>query len=189
MHVKFDFISTSNNACLRSPRHFIAKVLGRIEAAPAPCLLCLPFFQLPILLALFSLHQARVTVYKSGNSEKVDASGSDNLNWFSVDKLISSPWTDVKTETRNFFSLQGHCRGLDCRSFFINRNDNGCENDAGWLLGSLSNIWCPWETTSSHKYSVLYSKLPTFTKWSTVGESSFILISGFKAHRFLQMRT
>ena len=133
-----------------------------------------------------------MTVYEGGNSKKelmFDASGSDNLNWFSVDKLISSPWTDVKTETRNFFSLQGDCKGLDCRSFLISRRYAGCENDEGWLSGSLSNIWCAWETTPSHKYNVLYSKLSTFTKWSAYGESSFVLISDLKAYRFVQLRT
>ncbi|KAL9952123.1 hypothetical protein ACROYT_G039332 [Oculina patagonica] len=76
----------------------------------------------------FNPSQAKVILYEGAVAKKelvFDASGTDKLNWFTVDKLTTSPWTDVKTEPRNFFSIQGGCSGGNCRSFFINRNYNG----------------------------------------------------------------
>ena len=117
-----------------------------------------------------------MTLYENGNSKKellFNASGTNNINWFSVDKLTSSSWTDIKTEQRNFFSIQGDCKGLNCRSFFINQRYSGCDSDWGWLAGSTSNIWCSWETDSAHIYNVLYSKLSTYTNWNTFGKFLF----------------
>ncbi|KAL9952122.1 hypothetical protein ACROYT_G039331 [Oculina patagonica] len=116
----------------------------------------------------FNASQAKVILYEGAVAKKklvFDASGTDKLNWFSVDKLTNSPWTDVKTEQRNFFSIQGGCDGGNCRSFFINRNYGGCDVDAGWLVTS-GGPWCSWETSASRKNKVLYSKLSTYTNWN-----------------------
>jgi len=115
-----------------------------------------------------------VTLYEGGSSKKeliFNALGTNNLNWFSVEKLTTSSWTDIKTESRNFFSVQGDCNGLNCRSFFINRNYEGCEKDSGWLTVSTGQ-WCSWETSPSRKHKVLYSKLVTYANWNTNGETS-----------------
>ena len=114
-----------------------------------------------------------MVLYEGGVSKKqllFDASGTDKLNWFSVGKLISSSWTDIKTEPRNFFSIQGGCSGGDCRSFFINRNYGGCHVDAGWVV--TAGVWCSWETSPSKAKSVLYSKLATYTNWNTDSKDS-----------------
>lgn len=118
--------------------------------------------------ALFLCQQAKVVLYEGAVAKKelvFDASGTDKLNWFSVEKLTTSPWTDVNTEPRNFFSIQGGCDGGNCRSFFINRNYGGCDVDAGWLV--TAGVWCSWETNASHNKKVLYSKLSTYTNWNT----------------------
>jgi len=117
----------------------------------------------------FNPTEARVSLYEGGSSKKeliFNASGTNNLNWFSAEKLTTSPWTDINTEPRNFFSVQGDCKGLVCRSFFINRKYQGCPGDTGWLSGSTGE-WCSWETSASRKNKVLYSKLATYSNWNT----------------------
>ena len=114
-----------------------------------------------------------MVLYEGGVSKKqliFDASGTDKLNWFSVGKLNSSSWTDIKNEPRNFFSIEGDCgSGQDCRSFFINREHAGCENDAGWLM--TAGVLCAYEKGPKAK-SVLYSKLATYTNWNTDSKDS-----------------
>lgn len=115
----------------------------------------------------FNPSQAKVVLYTGAASQKellFNAVGTDKLNWFSVDKLVSSSWTDIKSERRNFFSIQGGCSGGNCRSFFINRNYGGCGVDAGWLV--TAGVWCSWETNADHTKRVLYSKLSTYTDWN-----------------------
>ncbi|KAL9952121.1 hypothetical protein ACROYT_G039330 [Oculina patagonica] len=117
----------------------------------------------------FNPTQAKVILYEGAVAKKelvFDASGTDKLNWFSVEKLTNSPWTDVKTEPRNYFSIRGDCSGANCRSFFINRNYDGCDVDAGWLV-TAGGPWCSWETSASRRDRVLYSKLSTYTNWNT----------------------
>ena len=120
--------------------------------------------------------QAKVVVYKGQTPEKellFDATGSDKLNWFSFDKLVTSSWTDISTEPRNYFSIQGGCDGPNCRAFFINRNYNGCSIDAGWLVFADAP-WCQWENTAARRHHVLYSKRPTYSTWSSTGEQHSI---------------
>lgn len=110
-------------------------------------------------------------VYEGGVSKKellFDATGTDNLNWFSGGKLISSSWTDINTEGTNYFSIQGDSP----RNFFISRNYGGCDVDAGWLVAG-AGIHCSWETSAAHKNKVLYSKLDTYTNWNTDGEDAY----------------
>lgn len=121
---------------------------------------------------LFIRPQAKVIVYEGGVSKKellFDATGTDKLNWFSEGKLISSSWTDIKTEPRNYFSIQGDSP----RNFYINRNYGGCHVDAGWLVAG-AGIHCSWETSAARKNKVLYSKLDTYTSWSTDGEACLL---------------
>ncbi|XP_035669067.1 uncharacterized protein LOC118411132 [Branchiostoma floridae] len=74
----------------------------------------------------------------SGNAELIfNGTNTDKFNWFSKSNLLSSPWSDIYTETQNVFSIQGiqHSNiGIRSRSFYINRNWGGCDNDEGWLL-------------------------------------------------------
>ena len=131
-----------------------------------------------ISLILFhsSFIQAKVVLYTGAASQKellFNAVGTDKLNWFSVDKLVSSSWTDIKSERRNYFSIQGGCSGGNCRSFFINRNYGGCEVDAGWLV--TAGVWCSWETNADHTKRVLYSKLSTYTDWNVKSKDSKVI--------------
>ena len=116
-----------------------------------------------------------MTLYEGGINKKdllFNAAGTDKLNWFSFNKMTSSSWSDISSEPRNYFTIQGDCHTDDglCRSFFISRSYAGCASDLGWLAGSTSSKWCSWENSAAHKFNVLYSKLSTNTNWNTVGE-------------------
>ena len=132
----------------------------------------------------FSLcQQAKVIVYEGSVAKKdflFDATGTDKLNWFSEGKLISSSWTDIKTEPRNYFSIQGDSP----RNFYINRNYGGCDKDAGWLVAG-AGIHCSWETSAAHKNKVLYSKLPTYANWNSNGEAHLLFWSILISQGFL----
>ena len=62
---------------------------------------------------------------------KFNAKGTDNQNWFSDSKLThSSQWYDIKTESKNYFSISGDATKK--RHFFINRGYAGnCAGDTG----------------------------------------------------------
>ena len=111
-------------------------------------------------------------MYESGVIKKqllFDTTETDKLNWFSEGKLISSSWTDIKTEPTNYFTIQGDSP----RNFYINRNYDGCDKDAGWLVAG-AGITCSWETSAAHKNKVLYSKLSTYTNWNSNGEARLL---------------
>ena len=97
-----------------------------------------------------------------------DASASDNTNWFSVDRLQLSPWQDISTASKNFFSITGWCGGEYCRSFFINHNYGGCDVDAGWLMiGGARN--CVWENRFPGN-SFQYSNVGRYVTWTQYGK-------------------
>ena len=124
-----------------------------------------------------------MTLYKKGISQKeliLNTVGTYQLNWFTFERLTSSPWSDIETEPRNFFSVQGHCRSGKCRSFFINREYTGCNGDSGWLVAGTLD--CPWETTPAHENSVLYSKLSTYATWSDDSKSLFVFAYSCKTN-------
>jgi len=113
-------------------------------------------------------------VYEGGVTKKellFDATGTDKLNWFSESKLVNSSWTDIETEPKNYFSIEGHS-GL-FRNFFINSNYDGCHNDVGWLVASTGED-CSWENSAAHHNKVLYSKLSTYTNWNSNGEACLL---------------
>ena len=113
-----------------------------------------------------------MAVYESGTIKielVFNASKSNPVDWFSLERLITSPWSDIYSEPKNFFSLQGGCdpSGLECRSIFINRNYGGCYIDAGWLV--VASIFCPWDRMGDGR-NVMYSKRSTYAVWSSSGE-------------------
>ncbi|XP_078374803.1 uncharacterized protein LOC144658271 [Oculina patagonica] len=111
----------------------------------------------------FNPREARVVVYTSGRevaSLKFNAAGTDNLNWFSQNNVIQSPWMDLKTATGLVaFSIHGVAR-----TFEISHSYGGCGNDVGWLLITQSH--CQWETRHPVP-SILYSKISTFVNWNS----------------------
>ena len=130
-------------------------------------LLCVPFF-------FFFFFEVRVVLYKNGSevlSMSFNAVGTNNLDWFSQAKLLSSPWTDLKTAStlRHF-----HITGSFERYFEITHNYGGCPNDVGWLV--VGNGACFWERHgSSNSSSIRFSKLRTETNWNSFSKRfSFI---------------
>ena len=101
---------------------------------------------------------------------KFNANGSDKLNWFSFSRLSQSPWSDIKSEPKNYFSIVGE--PSHDRRFFVNRNYGGCSADAGWMLVSgPSGPVCTWETRFlPRKNIILYSKKTVYTNWNTYNE-------------------
>lgn len=115
--------------------------------------------------------QARVVLYKQGKlmkELKFNALGSDKLNWFTHSRLGKSPWSDINTQPKNFFSIGG----MHQRYFFINRNYGGCGADAGWMVVTVG-IHCNWEKhfqPSRDVQVILYSRLSGHTNWNHFGE-------------------
>ena len=99
---------------------------------------------------------------------KFSAKGTDNQNWFDDSKLTqSSPWSDIKTESKNYFSVSGDTTKK--RHFFINRAYAGnCAGDTGWMV--IAGGGCDWERGHQHKNPILYSKLSKYTKWEEKSE-------------------
>ena len=100
-----------------------------------------------------------------------NAVGTNRRNWFSQAKLLSSPWTDLKTASHlQHFDITGSHK----RYFEITHNYGGCDNDQGWLV--VGNGECPWERDgSSNSSSIRFSKLRTETNWNHFGKRfSFI---------------
>ena len=120
----------------------------------------------------FFYHKATVSLYESGSKRKelvFNAVGTNQESWFSVGKLTSSSWPNIKTEPQNHFSIKGHCNDVgNCRSFIINRHYDTCDRDAGWLM--WGGMLCSWENTPSNKNGFLYSKVSTYTEWSNSGK-------------------
>ena len=124
-----------------------------IDAVLRQMMLCVPF-------------QVRVSIFESQNevlSIVFNATNSDNTNWFSASRVISSPWTDFVTNPPALFSLNVPSD----RPFYIATPLNTCGNDGGWLV--VSSGPCAWEKRFPAP-SILYSKLKTSTNWNVPGK-------------------
>ena len=130
-------------------------------------------------------------LYEAGVAIKelvFDATGTDKLNWFSVGKLTSSPWTDLTSQPRNYFTIQGdyHADGSGYRSFFISRSYGGCPSDDGWMATTQNTGWCSWDST--YKNKVVYSSLSTYTNWNSNGEARWCSIFRLASPRLAPWR-
>nr|KAG5710875.1 hypothetical protein BaRGS_027026 [Batillaria attramentaria] len=81
----------------------------------------------------------RVTVYENGVAQRfVEFDGSDStyLNWFTMDRIVDSDWTDVAAGPFIFMSIYGFEQAsVATRRFLLQRNGGGCASgDRGWLL-------------------------------------------------------
>ena len=123
-------------------------------------------------------HQARVVLFRGGNLQKelvFQASEKGPSNWYSAATLINSSWSDLKTETTNFFSFERVCGSLyvnetGCRSFVINRQGDDCHDADGWIM-LPDGPWCAWNRTSFPINHIIYSKEDTYAQWSDESES------------------
>ncbi|KAL9965637.1 hypothetical protein ACROYT_G029467 [Oculina patagonica] len=107
--------------------------------------------------------EVRVALYKDQNeilSIVFNGSNSDNENWFSKDRILDSPWTDlINNPPTTFFSIAGDSG----RRFYISGPHNGCETDYGWLSVIMQH--CVYERRFPTT-TVMYSKLETKTDWN-----------------------
>lgn len=111
----------------------------------------------------FGADEARVVLYAGGNSVKeliFNAQGSDKLNWFHFDRLKNDPWSDIRTQPRNFFAIDPNEFE---RSFFINSVYAGCPGDVGWMI--IHGAYCGWEK-SKPPQAILYSKRDGRVNWN-----------------------
>ena len=84
----------------------------------------------------------------------------------------------MDTEQQNDFSILGNS-SLG-RTFYINKDNNGCDEDVGWLMASSGKV-CAFE--SRHSETVfMYSKLTTSVNWNDYGKKCNTLLFAFKMH-------
>ncbi|XP_074625122.1 uncharacterized protein LOC141883516 [Acropora palmata] len=112
----------------------------------------------------FHPNEARVALYKNGSevlSMLFKALGTDKLNWFSQAKLLSSPWSDLKTviSLQHFDITGSHQRYFEISHFY-----GGCLSDFGWLV--VGNGSCPWEIHGNNSLSIRFSKLKRSNNWN-----------------------
>ncbi|XP_060083121.1 uncharacterized protein LOC132562397 [Ylistrum balloti] len=78
--------------------------------------------------------QVKFSLYTSGIEVvyiTLNATDSDLTSWFSKERLLSTSFTDLTTNsTTNFFSLSGPNAS---RRFYIHKSYGGCPNDIGWV--------------------------------------------------------
>ncbi|XP_066277370.1 uncharacterized protein [Branchiostoma lanceolatum] len=115
-----------------------------------------------VKVSLFQGAEVRELIFNGANSDK--------FSWFSKDRLMTSPWADLPTEPNNFFSVDGETNPNSRRTWFINRNYDGCPNDAGWLVVAENGPQggCDWEKAPAGP-TVLYSKKSTYVNWTSGG--------------------
>ena len=118
----------------------------------------------------FNFHepQVRVVIYKDSQqvtSLKFNATGTDNLNWFSHENLIYSPWSDLKMFPSVNFGLLGPI--VSDRFFEITGPYTGCESDIGWLVVTSHPV-CPWDRRSPWP-SIQYSKQRVASRMENYG--------------------
>ncbi|XP_078677821.1 uncharacterized protein LOC144914140 [Branchiostoma floridae x Branchiostoma belcheri] len=119
--------------------------------------------------ASLNIKQVKVSLYTFSPTLQTrdiifNGAGSTKHSWFSKSRVISSPWTDLKSAPTNYFSISGH-RDVAWRinrRFFINRNYGGCPADNGWLVVLDGNSYgCPWEKRTAGTPRILFSKRST----------------------------
>ena len=74
-------------------------------------------------------------------SMKFNARGTTNVDWFTQNNLLQSPWTDLKSATTlKPFRINGH---YGARNFEITAKYAGCPSDVGWFI--IGGSYCAWE--------------------------------------------
>ncbi|KAK3699436.1 hypothetical protein QZH41_018599 [Actinostola sp. cb2023] len=114
----------------------------------------------------FKPKKVRVSLYR--NTKEVlrlifNGIGSDKINWFAFERVLSSPWTDLASQPKNYFTIAGHVTPAVARTFFINSMYTGCENDRGWMMLSEKPA-CDYEKRMV-QFSIFYSPGPTRVRY------------------------
>ncbi|CAL1535286.1 unnamed protein product [Lymnaea stagnalis] len=123
-----------------------------------------------------NINEVAFIVYKNNIEVRrvvFDGKGTTNLNWFSRDRIKTSSWTDLKTESANYFSIAGllhkHFSGVNrwSRRFFMNHVLSLCTGDSGWFVAIdiETRAGCPWETYPAFPV-FKYSRGDRYTNWS-----------------------
>nr|XP_006812409.1 PREDICTED: uncharacterized protein LOC102807374 [Saccoglossus kowalevskii] len=114
-----------------------------------------------------NIQQVKVSLYTAGEEVTYfifDGTGSDKHNWFSQERLVDSPYSDLTSTTvTNYFSIEGHTEVG--RTFFINGQYGGCHVDYGWLVVRTAEEACDWDETGQPESgfpTFLYSELKPF---------------------------
>ena len=94
-------------------------------------------------------------------SMKFNARGTANVDWFTQNNLLQSPWTDLKNATTlKPFRINGH---HGARNFEITTKYAGCSNDVGWFM--IGGCYCDWEKFHPVP-AILYSKKTHKITWN-----------------------
>ncbi|XP_072017681.1 uncharacterized protein [Amphiura filiformis] len=108
-----------------------------------------------------------------------NGTGSNSLDWFSKDRLLSSPYDDIYSEPQNYFSVKGEKLPTYERRWFINRNYGGCDVENGWMVVAYDfTPGCDWDRKNLLP-AFLYSLKTTYINWdhdTDVGEASIFAI-------------
>ncbi|CAG2233177.1 unnamed protein product [Mytilus edulis] len=121
------------------------------------------------------IEQVKVVIYKNGVEKaffNFDGMGSTSTNWFKLDKLLSSSYSDLKGADTGkigfYFDLRGleDTKNVNYRRFYVNGawDTSGHCLDSGWLMVSdvLSTGDCQYETNHlSRKPFILFSPYAT----------------------------
>ena len=109
-----------------------------------------------------------MVLYKQSEQEvvlKFKTTNTNNKNWFSLANILESPWQDIFTTPKNFFTIDGPCMPTGCRDFHIFHEYVYCPNDSGWLsVGTASE--CGWESRLPDGVKMIYSKITAKAKFS-----------------------
>ncbi|XP_033633572.1 uncharacterized protein LOC117295114 [Asterias rubens] len=116
------------------------------------------------------VQQIRLSLYKNGREVRrfiFNGVGSDRFNWFSRDRIIETPYTDMTSNTTYTQFTMG---SKDSRQFFINSVDgiegDFCSKAEGWLAVSSSSNDCL-STHGDRQQSFLYSARDTSVRWAS----------------------
>ena len=110
----------------------------------------------------------RVALYENGKEVAFilfDGDRSDNMNWFSKERILDSSWNHLRYDSAlNVASIIG----VGNRRFYINTRYGGCENDHGFML-LLDNgpSPCIYEKILKQP-QIMYAKFPGGTRWDSM---------------------
>ena len=109
-------------------------------------------------------------IYVDGQMVKkviFNGKGSTFTNWFAVNRVISSSWSDLTAHSHNFFSIAGAEHIDHFRRFFMNLDyDRGCDGFRGWFKATETDKGCPVEITAAIPF-FQYAAGNTFALWTS----------------------